>query len=271
MMDVLMVGLLAIVVYMVALWAVSLILRNASIVDIFWGPGFGVVSLVYFALTPDGYLPRKLLILGMVLIWGLRLGLHIGWRNRGKGEDYRYANWREANGRAWWWKSFFQVFLLQGMLLWLISTPLLAAQYAAQPQYFTLFDGLGLLVWLVGFSFEAIGDWQLTRFRSNPANLGKVLRGGLWRFTRHPNYFGDALLWWGYWLVALSTPFGLLTTFAPLMMTVLLMRVSGVTLLERRLRKSKSGYSDYVETTNAFFPGLPRKRRDPSENLALEE
>ncbi len=271
MMDVLMVGLLAILVYMVVLWAASLILRNASIVDIFWGPGFGVVSLVYFALTPDGYQPRKLLILALVLVWGLRLGLHIGWRGRAKGEDYRYAAWREASGRGWWWKSFFQVFLLQGLLLWLISTPLLAAQYAAQPQVLTIFDVLGLLVWLAGFCFEAIGDWQLARFRSNPDNAGKVLRNGLWRFTRHPNYFGDALLWWGYWLVALSTPFGLLTTFAPLIMTFLLMRVSGVTLLERRLRKSKTGYADYVETTNAFFPGPPRKRRSSSENLALEE
>ncbi len=252
---------LAILAYMTILWLISLAVKDSSIVDIFWGPGFIVAAVVYFVLT-DGFLPRKLLITALVVIWGLRLGIHIASRNLGKGEDYRYRAWREEAGKQWWWRSFFKVFLLQGVLLWIISAPLLAAQFSPTPDRVTVFDIAGAVVWGIGFFFEAVGDWQLVQFKRNPENKGKLLRTGLWRYTRHPNYFGDATLWWGYFIIALGAPFGFVTIFSPIIMTVLLMRVSGVAMLEKTLVETKPGYKEYVETTNAFFPWFPKKPQE---------
>jgi steroid 5-alpha reductase family enzyme len=246
--------------YMVALWLVSLVARNASIVDIFWGLGFVLLVAVYFVAT-DGYTGRKVLITTLVTVWGLRLSLYILWRNWGKGEDYRYRKWREEAGEKFWWTSLFRVFLLQGALLWLISAPVLAAQFNDDPDHFSPLDLLGALVWGVGFFFEAVGDWQLARFKSDPANKGKVMRSGLWAYTRHPNYFGDATLWWGYYLIAAGTAFGYWTFFSPILMTVLLLRVSGVALLERTQIETKPKYRDYIESTSAFFPWFPRRQR----------
>ncbi len=241
-----------------AVWLVSLLLRDASIVDIFWGLGFVILAWAYYALTPDGYATRKLLLVALVTIWGLRLSLYILRRNWGKGEDYRYRRWREQAGDKWWWQSYFKVFLLQGLLLWIISAPLLAAQISSTPARLTVLDYLSLAVWGIGFFFEAVGDWQLSRFKANPANKGKLLTGGVWRYTRHPNYFGDAAQWWGYYLIALAAGGGW-TVFSPLLMTFLLVRVSGVRLLERALKESKPGYKEYAERTSAFVPWWPRK------------
>ena len=262
MFQVMLIGLLAIMIYMTTIWVVSLRLKNAGIVDIFWGPGFALAGWVYFALTPDGFLPRKLLIVVLVSLWGLRLGWHIGRRNIGHAEDYRYQAWRKANGASWWWISYFKVFVLQGFLMWIIATPLIVAQFASEPAGLTFLDVLGLALWLTGFLFEAIGDWQLTRFKADSANKGQVMRMGLWRYTRHPNYFGDAALWWGYFLIALSVNGGFLSIFSPILMTVMLMRVSGVALLEQNLKKTKPGYAEYIATTNSFFPGPPHKATD---------
>lgn len=242
---------------MTALWLLSLGLKDSSIVDSFWGTGFVIANWIYFALTPQGLPARKWLIGILVTVWGLRLSVHILRRNWGKGEDFRYRTWRQENGRRWWWVSFFQVFLLQGVLLWVISIPLLSAQESASP--LGMLDFLALPVWLVGFFFEALGDWQLMRFRHDPANRGKVLDTGVWRYTRHPNYFGDAAQWWGYYLVALSAG-GWWTIFSPVVMTFLLVRVSGVALLEKSLVNKKPGYREYVEQTSAFLPWFPRKR-----------
>jgi len=262
MLQVVLIGLLIIMIYMTVIWLVSLPMKNSGIGDIFWGPGFALVAWVYFALTPEGFSTRKLVIATLVTIWGLRLAWHIGRRNLGHEEDYRYKAWRVSNGSIWWWKSYFQVFALQGFLLWIISTPLMMAQFASEPANLTLFDGLGVIIWLIGFLFETVGDWQLTRFKSNPANKGKVMHTGLWRYTRHPNYFGDATLWWGYFLIALSVPNGFFSIFSPILMTVMLMRVSGVAMLEQNLKKTKPEYTDYIATTNAFFPGSPHKQPD---------
>jgi len=244
---------------MILLWLVSLALKNSSIVDIFWGTGFVVVVWAAFLLTPGGFETRKWLISILVTIWGLRLSLHILWRNWGKPEDFRYQVWRKEAGAAWWWRSFFKVFLLQGFLLWIISTPLLAAQISAQPDRLIWLDILAVPVWLVGFTFEAAGDWQLARFKANPANKGKVLQTGVWRYTRHPNYFGDATQWWAYYLIALAAG-GWWTIFSPIIMTALLMRVSGVALLEKTLKEEKPGYKEYIETTSEFIPWFPRKK-----------
>ena len=248
-----------ILVMMVLLWLVSLALKNASIVDIFWGTGFVIITWVAFLLTPQGYEARKILLCLLVTVWGLRLSLHILVRNWGKPEDFRYQAWRKEAGSAWWWRSFFKVFILQGVLLWAVATPLLAAQVSLQPERLTWLDYAAVLVWLVGFSFEAGGDLQLRRFLKNPANKGKVLQSGFWRYTRHPNYFGDAAQWWAYYLIALAAG-GWWTIFSPLLMTTLLMRVSGVTLLEKTLKEEKPGYKEYVETTSEFFPWFPHKK-----------
>jgi len=254
-------GMVALIIlgFMTAIWLLSLALRDSSIVDIVWGTGFVVAGWAYFALTPDGFPARKWLISILVTIWGLRLSLHILARNWGKGEDFRYRKWREEAGGKWWWRSFFKVFLLQGVLMWIISAPLLAAQISATPDRLTLLDFVALLVWAVGFFFEAVGDWQLNRFKANPANKGKLLTSGVWRYTRHPNYFGDAAQWWGYYLIAAAASGGFWTIFSPVIMTFLLVRVSGVALLEKTMGETKPGYKEYIETTNAFIPWFPRQ------------
>ena len=249
-------ALLVILCLMVILWLVSLALRNSSIVDIFWGTGFVVTSWLLFALTPDGLAQRKWLIGALVTLWGLRLSLYILWRNFGKPEDFRYQKWRREEGSSWWWKSFLRVFVLQGVLMWIIAAPLLPAQ--AGTAALTWLDWLGAAVWLVGFFFEAVGDLQLARFKADPANKGKVMDRGVWRYTRHPNYFGDAAQWWGFYLLALAAG-GWWTIFAPVLMTLLLLRVSGVALLEKTL-ETRPGYKEYVARTSPFIPWLPRAR-----------
>jgi steroid 5-alpha reductase family enzyme len=255
-------GIVALIILglMTAIWIVSLALRNSSIVDIFWGTGFVVAVWVYFALTPDGFPARRWLISTLVTIWGLRLSAYILWRNWGKGEDFRYRKWRDEAGEKWWWQSFFKVFLLQGVLMWIISAPLLAAQLSPTPARLTLLDYAGVLVWAIGLFFEAAGDWQLARFKANPANKGKLLTTGVWRYTRHPNYFGDSAQWWGYFLIVVAAG-SAWTIFGPAIMTYLLVRVSGAALLERSLKNSKPGYREYVESTSAFIPWFPRQAR----------
>ena len=250
---------LVILGFMTLLWLVSLALKNSSIVDIFWGTGFVIVTWVVFVLTPDGFALRKWLLNALVTMWGVRLSLHILARNWGKPEDFRYQVWRKEAGAAWWWRSFFKVFFTQGVILWIVAAPLLAAQISAQPNQLTWLDYIAVLVWLIGFFFEAVGDWQLVRFKANPVNKGKVLRTGVWRYTRHPNYFGDAAQWWAYYLIALAAG-GWWTIFSPIIMTTLLMRVSGVTLLEKSLKETKPGYKEYVETTSEFIPWFPRHK-----------
>lgn len=246
-------------VAMTGLWLLSLTLKNSSIVDVYWGMGFVIVTWFYFALTPAGFATRKWLIATLVSVWGVRLALHILIRNWGTSEDFRYRAWREEAGRDWWWRSYFKVFLLQGVILWLLSTPLLVALRADTPQYLTLLDGAAVGLWVIGFLFEAIGDWQLLRFKANPANRGKVLQTGLWQYTRHPNYFGEAVLWWGYFSFAVVSG-AYWTVYSPLLMTHLLLRVSGVAMLERTLVQAKPGYAEYVQRTRAFLPGLPKTK-----------
>ena len=251
-------GLLVILLGMTALWLLSLRLQNAGIVDIFWGTGFVAANAVYFLLSPDGLPARRWLITVLVVLWGLRLSLHIFARNRGRPEDFRYRKWREENGPRWWWRSFFQVFLLQGILMWIVSAPLLAAQYGASSDRLTLLDAAGIFVWGIGFFFEAVGDAQLARFKADPDNKGKVLDRGVWRCTRHPNYFGDSAQWWGFYLISAAAG-GWWTVFSPLLMTLLLLRVSGVALLEKTL-ETRPGYKEYAERTSAFIPWIPKKQ-----------
>lgn len=237
------------------LWLLSVALKDSSIVDPFWGSGFVVAAWVYFLLA-DGAGPRPWLITLLTTVWGLRLSLHLLVRNWGKGEDYRYQEFRRKGGESYWWKSYFKVYLLQGVIMWFVSIPLLAAHFGGSPAL-GLLDFVGIAVWGIGFYFEAAGDWQLARFKANPANKGKLLNSGVWRYSRHPNYFGDAAQWWGFYFIALAAG-GWWTIYSPLLMTLLLLKVSGVALLEKSLKESKPGYREYVESTSAFIPWFPK-------------
>jgi len=252
------IGLAIAVAFMTAVWLLSLTVRDSSIVDIFWGTGFVALAMAY-AFLGEGVLGRQIIVVSLTAIWGLRLSGHILNRNWGHGEDPRYANWREQAGDNYWWVSFFRVYLLQAVIMWIISAPLLAAQVRGEPDTVSVFDVIGVVVWAVGFAFETIGDFQLSRFKADPANKGKVMTKGLWAWTRHPNYFGDAMVWWGLYLIAAGTPQGWWTVFAPALMTFLLVRVSGVAMLERSQRETKPGYNEYVKTTSPFIPWPPRK------------
>ena len=247
---------LLILCLMTLLWLLSLALKNASIVDIFWGIGFIVIA--WFAFTiGQGYLPRKQWMTALVTLWGIRLALHIGLRNWGKPEDFRYAKWREENGTRWWWISYLKVFVLQGFLMWIISMPIIAAQSSGFPAILTPLDLLGALVGLIGLLFEAVADLQLTFFKRDTSNKGKILTTGLWKYSRHPNYFGEAAVWWGIYIIALAAG-AWWTVFSPILMTWLLLRVSGVAMLERTMQ-SKPGYEEYMKKTSAFFPWFSKK------------
>lgn len=250
------IGGFAVLIYMTIAWLISLPLKNSSIVDSFWGLGFVLCAAIY-AVSADGYEGRKMLILILVIIWGLRLSGYIAWRNGISHEDFRYRQWREEHGAAWWWYSYLKVFLLQGVILWIVSVPILGAMLNDSPNHLSLIDALGVILWGIGFFFEAVGDFQLAHFKNDPANKGKVMNRGLWHYTRHPNYFGDALVWWGFYLIALAGG-GWWTIFSPILMTYLLMKVSGVAMLERSLKKAKPEYQSYIESTSAFFPWFPQ-------------
>jgi steroid 5-alpha reductase family enzyme len=247
-------GLLAMLPLAVLGWIVGTALRNVSIVDILWSLFFLIASVAYAVQVPQ-LSGRATLVLVLVAIWALRLSAHIAWRNHGKGEDHRYQAIRRNNEPNFVLKSIYIVFGLQAALAWVISLPLLAAIISDRP--LQTLDYLGVLLWLVGFLFEAIGDWQLAMFKRDPANAGRVMDRGLWRYTRHPNYFGECCLWWGYFLLACGAgaPW---TIIAPLLMTVLLLRVSGVSLLEKSMLERRPAYRDYVRRTSAFFPAPPR-------------
>jgi steroid 5-alpha reductase family enzyme len=248
----------AILSLMFVLWIASIIIKNVSIVDLFWGLGFVGVCIIYF-LKADGLEIRKVLLLVMVAIWGLRLSIYLAWRNIGKGEDPRYQKFRKDYGeQRYWWVSFFQTFLLQGILMWLISAPLLGAQYYNVGNALSIIDLLGIIIWAIGIIFEAGGDFQLARFKVNPANKGKVLNKGLWRYTRHPNYFGDSAVWVGYALMSISAG-SYLSVLGSVLMIALIIKVSGVALLEKSLNETKAGYKDYIEKTSAFIPWFPKK------------
>lgn len=262
--DVLLTNAALVAALMGGLWLLSLPLRDVSIVDIAWGLGFVLIAWVTWARTgphaawsEDGFAPSAWLLPITTTLWGVRLAGYLAWRNHGRSEDKRYAAMRASRGAGFWWQSLVVVFLLQGCVMWVISLPLQAGITRAQPGWSAL-HGCGLALWLVGWLCESIGDWQLARFKSHPENAGRVCDRGLWRYTRHPNYFGDFCVWWGLWLIAAAHGAAWWTVVSPLLMSVFLLRVSGVTLLEQTLRAEKPDYAEYVRRTSAFFPRPPR-------------
>ena len=247
-----------ITILMSATWIVSLMMRNAGIVDITWGLGFSVISLV-LANGIDGDGGRQTLVAVMTCTWGLRLAVHLGKRNLGKPEDWRYAAMRSRR-KNFALSSLLTVFLVQGIIMFVVSLPVQWANADSTPGVGPI-ASMGVMVWVVGLLFEAIGDWQLARFKADPANEGRVMDKGLWSLTRHPNYFGDSMVWWGIWIVAAETGSGVVSVIGPIVMTWFLLRVSGVPMLERSMMKRREGYADYVTRTSGFFPRPPRAPR----------
>ncbi len=241
--------------FMVVMWLISLAIGDVSIVDIGWGLGFVLIAWTTF-IGFDGNPSRQLLMVTLVSVWGLRLAGYLAWRNLGHGEDYRYQAMRKRAGKKFAFTSLYIVFGLQGVVMWIVSLPVQAGQVATGSSL-TWLDGLGAALWTIGLLFESVGDFQLARFKADPANAGQVMDRGLWRYTRHPNYFGDSVVWWGIYLIALAAG-AWWSVIGPLVMTIFLMRVSGVTLLERKLKQKREGYLDYIERTSSFFPMPPR-------------
>ncbi len=240
------------------LWLWSIVIKNVSIVDIFWGFGFVAVNAFYVFMSGE-MTPRKILILLLVAIWGLRLTIYLAIRNIGKGEDYRYQEFRRNYGaERYWWFSYFQTFLLQGALIMIVSLPLLGISASKQSGNLNLFDYIGILIWIIGFTFEAGGDLQMAYFKRNPENKGKVLNTGFWKYTRHPNYFGDSVVWWAFALFSIAAG-GYWQIIGSIVMTFLLVKVSGVAMLEKTLRISKPQYQEYIRKTSSFFPWFPKK------------
>lgn len=242
---------------MTVLWIASVLLKNVSIVDMFWGFGFVVSAFFYYAQlqNPNGL---SLLLLILVSIWGMRLSIYLGWRNIGKPEDFRYQEFRKKYGeKRYWWISFFQTFVLQGILIWLISAPILGAMIN-QSNQLNILHYLAILLWLIGVLFEALGDFQLLRFKKNPLNKGKVLDTGLWKYTRHPNYFGDSAVWWSYGIFCIAAG-SYIPVLGSLLMTALIIKVSGVALLEKSLKENKPEYQEYIRKTSSFIPWFPKK------------
>ena len=254
-MNELLLAALTIAVLMVGTWLISVVIKDASIVDITWGLGFATVATVLW-IADDSRSSLDTLLWIMTLMWGLRLCLYLARRNLGHGEDYRYVAMRKRWGPAFPVISFLTVYTLQGTLMWIVSLPVQLSH--RQEGSIGVLAIIGLVLWLVGFYFESVGDLQLRRFKADPSNEGKVLDSGLWRYTRHPNYFGDACVWWGIALVACSVSVGRWGLIGAAVMNLLLLKVSGVALLERSLKRRKPDYQAYVERTSAFIPRPPK-------------
>jgi steroid 5-alpha reductase family enzyme len=242
--------------YMTALFLLALKRQDNSIADVAWGPGFIIVAWSTLALN-DSFFPRQLLANLLVLIWGLRLSVRIYLRNRGKGEDVRYRKWREEWGKSFFLRSYLQVFLLQGGILLLNITPVLFINTYDKGTLGFL-DALGMLVWVLGFSFESISDWQLDRFIKDPGNRGKIIDKGLWHYSRHPNYFGEVTMWWGIYILALSMPMGWVSIIGPLTISCMILFVSGIPMTER-LMEDNPAFADYKKRTSIFIPWFPGK------------
>lgn len=250
------VAFLAVGIFFNCLFVAALKLRDNSIVDIGWGLGFILVMLVTLAYSGTVE-PRQLLVGALVLIWGLRLAVRIYRRNRGKGEDFRYKKWRDDWGEHWRRHAYLFVFVGQGVMMLLITIPMMLVNTYSGGSLGWL-DLLGVVVWVCGFYFEATGDRQLDRFLREPSNRGKVIDTGLWRYTRHPNYFGEVTQWWGVYLIVLSVPWGWLGVIGPITITVLIVAYSGIPLLEKTMMKNPL-YVQYAQRTSVFFPLPPKK------------
>ena len=246
----------AVLAYMTLWFLAAMARKDNSLADVAWGPGFALVASLGLFQGRD-LAARQVLVTLLVIIWGSRLAVYILRRKRGRGEDFRYAQWRRTWGRLFALRSYFQVFMLQGALMLAIALPVIRVNTAPQPPLGTL-DMVAAAVWLAGFAVEVTADRELSVFRRNPANRGRVMTSGLRRYSRHPNYFGESVLWWGIFVFALNSPGGWLTVVSPLLITFLLVKVSGVPLLEKKYR-GRPDFEAYARRTSAFVPWFPKK------------
>lgn len=242
-------------VYMSAWFVVSIIRARNDVADVAWGIGFVIMAWAAYVLSGAPGV-RGALVCSLVTLWGVRLALHIYRRNKGKPEDYRYQAWRTEWGRWFYLRSYLQVYLLQGVLLFMIAMPVFLIQHAGILSVGVL-DILGICVWVLGFFFESVGDAQLARFIKDPAHKGQLMQSGLWAYARHPNYFGEVTQWWGIWIIALGSAYGWVGIIGPLTITFLILKVSGIPLLEKKMAENPA-FAEYKRRVSMFIP-LPPK------------
>lgn len=247
--------LLSLLSFYVFFYLIGQVIKRHDIADIAWGMGFILAYFIAFSQGSTAHL-QQILVGAMVLIWGIRLALHIFLRNRKKSEDRRYEKWRKDWGNKWWMVSFFKVYLLQGLLLILIATPLIMV-HQNNMETLSVFNYFGLLIWGIGFLFESIGDFQLNQFLKTK-KPGEIMQSGLWKYSRHPNYFGEVTLWWGIYLTSFSTEYMWINLISPLLITFLILKVSGIPMLEEKYKNNKA-FQAYQQKTSAFFPWIPKK------------
>jgi steroid 5-alpha reductase family enzyme len=243
---------------MFVLWLISIPLKDVSFVDSFWAAGFVIVAANTYVMT-GGATQRRQALLLITTVWGVRLATYLFLRWRREGPDGRYVALLKKAAGSVHVQSLTRVFLLQGPMLWIVSLPVQLGQVAAEPAGLGPLGWAGLALAVIGIFFETVGDHQMAAFKADPANQGKVMDRGLWRYTRHPNYFGDSCVWWGLFLIAAETPQGVWSVFGPLLLTWTLVKWSGAALLERRLRRSRPGYEEYLQRTSSFIPWPPRR------------
>lgn len=244
----------------IGLWVIGLFMKDSSLVDIWFAPCISLAAVLGY-LSGGGAADRSALLAILAVIWGARLGGYLLWRNWGR-EDPRYARFRktlEDQGKNFAWHALTRINIYQGLIVFLALAPFYVAQTAPEPQALGVLAYLGTALWGVGVVFQAVSDWQLARFKADAGNAGKVLDTGLWRYSRHPNYFGEVCVWWGYWLIACEVPWGFLTVFSPAFLTWSILGMMGKELVERRMLKKRAGYQDYVDRTSGFFPWKPRR------------
>jgi steroid 5-alpha reductase family enzyme len=255
MLQVFLLSALTIFIYMTLFFLLAQALKDNGIVDIGWGIGFIVLSTV-LAFTGIEITQRQFLLYILIFLWGFRLSFHIFLRNNGKPEDFRYANWRKEWGKFVVIRAFLQVFMLQGFFMFIIALPVIVTKLSS-PERLGFVEIAGAVIWLVGFYFEAVGDYQLLQFKKDPKNKGQIITTGLWKYTRHPNYFGECVMWWGIFIVSIPSGYIWVTIISPIVLTWLLTRVSGVTMLEEKYKGNKQ-FEDYAKNTNAFVPWFPK-------------
>ncbi|MBN1223515.1 MAG: DUF1295 domain-containing protein [Candidatus Aminicenantes bacterium] len=257
MVEYLILSCITVLAYMSIVFIAAMLRRDNSVVDTAWGIGFILIAFLTLFLKVGANF-RQVLVTALIFLWGGRLSVHIGGRNKGKKEDFRYAQWRKDWGKWFVPRSYLQIFLLQGIIMIVVSYPVILVNSRGGSK-FAILDIAGILLWCIGFYFEAEGDHQLRKFKKNPENRGKIMTSGLWKYTRHPNYFGEAVMWWGIYIIALSVKQGWTAVVSPVLITFLLLKVSGVAMLEKKYAGNKE-FAEYAQRTNAFFPWFPKTR-----------
>ncbi len=247
----------ALLIYMSFWFVLSLIKKRNDVADVAWGLGFVLLAWLSLFIS-DNFEIRTVLTTSLVSIWGLRLAYHIAKRHRGEEEDYRYLNYRRSWGKWFYIRSYLQIYLLQGFFLFLIASPVMIINVFSDGGL-GFGDLVGLLIWGIGFSFESIGDAQLARFIKDPANKGKLMMSGLWKYSRHPNYFGEVFQWWGVWVIALSVPYGVWGIIGPITISYLILKVSGIPMLEKKMAEHPD-FKEYKKRVSVFFPLPPKKQ-----------